>query len=364
MESRTLLDEEFFWLTSQQAETTLARVKRAGFNVFVPVVWHGRGTAWPSQRSPKEPRWEEKLAAGALEDPLANLIKRAHALGIEVHPWFTVGLRQRDFLPQFHDEGTPPESFNIHLPAFRTFIVDLIMEVVNRYDVDGINLDYVRSGMHHCDSRNYYCDVCVSVFCRLDYKAKTGRDLRADLDAVKADLDQTAFASIAQWNGAAMNEIVRTLSSKIRAAKPRLILSVDTHATYEWVAFQGANAVKWANQEWIDVIYHMEYDPLSKFRWPMIRRAESQLKDPSKLVLLVGNYDTSLFNKSTIWSRSARDTVEVMKVSQDFRKNGNGPGLYVYSYLSDQQIEALRAQVFTQPAQPSWVRHASQARLN
>jgi uncharacterized lipoprotein YddW (UPF0748 family) len=352
-ESRAIFDEGFSWLTPEQADKVLERVRRAGFNVFVPVVWHGRGVAWRSQRAPKEPRWAE-AKVDEKHDPLAYLIARAHRMGLEVHPWFTVALRQRDFLAEFHDEGTPKESFNIHLPAFREFIVELMLEVVRKYEVDGINLDYVRSGMSECSSRNYYCDVCVSRYCIEDYRRKTGRNLRDDMDAVITRVDPRAYQSIGAWNGAAMDAIIETFSRKARALKPNLVISVDTHATYEYVLFQGANAVKWANDGWIDVVFHMEYGPLEAFRWPLIRRAVEQLKNPDQLVLLVGNFEASRLNKENVWPREAKAVVELVRRSQSFRPNGNGAALYEYAYLTDAQIELLREGPFKGAASSSW----------
>jgi uncharacterized lipoprotein YddW (UPF0748 family) len=352
-ESRVILDENFDWLTRDTADNVLARIKRAGFNVFVPVIWHGRGTAWPSTRAPKEPRWED-TPHDAEHDPLAYLIRKAHQLGVEVHPWFTVALRQRDFLPQFYDTGTPKEAFNIHLPEFRQFITDLMLEVVNRYDVDGINLDYVRSGMSDCSSRNYYCDVCLSDYCARDYQKRSGNDLRHDMNAVRATTDPAAYAGIAAWNGAAMDDIISHFSASARAIKPKLIISVDTHAGYPWTVFQGADAIKWANKGWIDVLFHMEYGAFEKFRWPLIHEAIAKLSDPDQFVLLVANFEVSRFNKGNVWARDAKLVLQLVEYSQKFRPSGNGAALYQYAHLTDEQIELLRRGPFKLPATPNW----------
>jgi Glycosyl hydrolase-like 10 len=357
IESRIILDEDFSWLTRDEADRLLSRISKAGFNVLVPAVWHGRGVSWPSKLAPIEPRWANK-APISTDDPLKYLIERAHGMGIEVHPWFTVGLRQRDFLHAFYDDGTPREAFNIHLPAFRKYIVDVIMEVVNRYDLDGVNLDYVRSGMNECNSRNYYCDVCVSKFCVADYREKTNRDLIQDMALVKQKLDKTAFGSIADWNGRAVEEIVHTLRNKINSTKPHIVLSVDTHAGYDWVRFQGANAIKWANDGAIDLILHMEYDKFHKFRWPLINSAVKALHDPRKFVLMVGNYDHATWNKDNVWPRDAMETADLVRYSQKFKSNSNVAALYSCSTFTDEQSKAIRTSVFFYPAAPGWLKHS------
>jgi uncharacterized lipoprotein YddW (UPF0748 family) len=48
LESRAIFDESLSWITEVAAHNVCQRIKRAGFNVLMPNVWHGRGTAWPS----------------------------------------------------------------------------------------------------------------------------------------------------------------------------------------------------------------------------------------------------------------------------------------------------------------------------
>lgn len=103
---RIIFEEDVLaWTTKQGVDELLMRIKTAGFNAFSPVVWHGRGTTWPSIFA----EWDYWLKAYPKQgyDPLKYLIDRAHELGIEVHPWFTLTLREGEFLPQFAPSGTP-----------------------------------------------------------------------------------------------------------------------------------------------------------------------------------------------------------------------------------------------------------------
>ena len=101
---RAILDETFqFWTTREAADRTLSRIKEAGFNVYIPVVWYGAGTTWPSRLAPWDPALSAQAATGF--DPLRYVIEKAHVLGIEVHPWFTVVLRRSDLFPEFALQG-------------------------------------------------------------------------------------------------------------------------------------------------------------------------------------------------------------------------------------------------------------------
>jgi len=144
LETRAIFDEDILWATSRNAtDTILDRIRRAGFNVYVPCVWHGKSAYYDSQIASADPKVRQRIMSG--DDPLAYLIQRAHSLGIEVHPWFTVVYRDTDQMRYFYDAGTPDKAFNVHNEAFRRFIRELMLDVVRRYDVDGINLDYIRA---------------------------------------------------------------------------------------------------------------------------------------------------------------------------------------------------------------------------
>ena len=67
-------------------------------------------------------------------------MKRAHALNILVYPWFTVVRREDNAHPESAEAGTPQNAYDVHQPGFRTFAAQLILDVVARYDIDGVNL--------------------------------------------------------------------------------------------------------------------------------------------------------------------------------------------------------------------------------
>ena len=143
-ENRVIFDPDIMWSTSKKAtDTILEKVKAAGFNTYVPYVWHGRGTYFNSKTAHLHDKLTKSLDGSY--DPLKYLISKAHSIGIEVHPCIVVTRREDDKYPQYYDHGTPKNAYNVHLPEFRHFIHNLLMEVVSNYDVDGVNLDYIRT---------------------------------------------------------------------------------------------------------------------------------------------------------------------------------------------------------------------------
>jgi len=338
-ESRAILDEKFNWLTQSDADRTLARIKQAGFNVYIPCVWHGRGAAWPTDLAPKEPLWEKKYKSNF--DPLAYLITKAHQMGIEVHPWFTVVVNQNNAHPEYADKGTPEKAYNIHIPEFRKYIVKLIIDAVKKYDLDGVNLDYVRS-----------MGICDSKYCIEDYWLKYNRHLLDDIKKMSKDRWGNAAQTISLWNGKAISEIVQNVSIEVKKIKPNIVISVDTVAGLREFELQGANGVEWANKGWVDVIYHMDYQPKNKkINTVFLDRGYQGLIDPDKLVLLVGNFS---IQNNKAQPRSENTVAEVLRYSKGLRPDGNGVALYQYHFLTDYQVKKLSTGVFKQTTNTNW----------
>lgn len=325
-EVRVILDEDFYWVTKKGADEVLERVKAAGFNVFVPCVWHGRGVTWNSKFKFREPRWEKVRKTG--HDPLEYLITKAHSMGIEVHPWFTVSLRQREFLSEYYDDGTPESSFDMHKPEFREFITSLVAEVVENYQVDGINLDYIRT-RGNCDS-----DYCVK-----NYAEHGFGDLKNDLSVLK--MGNKEWKKVAAWNAIAIDDVVATVSKLVREKKPHLVLSVSSHAGMQWLKGQGTNSVKWANEGLIDLILHIEYSDIPKIRLNLWNKALSELNDHRKIVMMVGNYEKSALDKSNVWPRDANKVNALFSYSLKKNPSAVGYALYEYRFLSSDQIKVL-----------------------
>ncbi|MGA9118370.1 MAG: family 10 glycosylhydrolase [Bacteroidota bacterium] len=101
-------------------------------------------------------------------DPLAYLIDQAHAAGIEVHAWFNVfKIHSNNSVPVSEDHPLrkfPQWSFRYQgedwmdpgYPGVRNYTAGVILDLVRKYDIDGINLDYMRyPGSDVPDDRSY-----------------------------------------------------------------------------------------------------------------------------------------------------------------------------------------------------------------
>jgi uncharacterized lipoprotein YddW (UPF0748 family) len=335
-ERRVLFDEDLEWATSEAAtERILSQVLAAGFNVFIPCVWHGEGSAYPTPLVAPDARVAARVAAGS--DPLAYLLERAHALGIEVHPWFTVARRESTRMAQYYAAGTPEGAYDVHNPAFRAFIVKLMLDAVRRYPVDGLNLDYIRS-----------MGVCASDACREDYDRRFGRSLRIDL--ALADVPGGKRDTLEAWNAQAVGAIVREISAQARSLRPGLAISVDAHPLNRDLLLQGQDSVGWERAGWIDAIFNMDYR--KRLDVETAQRAAGRLAVPARMTMLVSTFD--LVDGRPV----ARDPGLLVGYVELARRLWPGSGIAFYhrKQLTDAQAKALRESVFAEAAQASWPR--------
>jgi uncharacterized lipoprotein YddW (UPF0748 family) len=145
--------------TEQQSslKKIVADLRAAHFNTILFQV-RARGDAY--YRSSYEP-WAENLT-GMLGkdpewDPLAFLLGEAHKAGIEVHAWFNV-YKIRGQLPVGQSIPVHPARqfaawvYDVDgegwvdpgVPEVRDYLLRVALELVRRYDVDGINFDFIR----------------------------------------------------------------------------------------------------------------------------------------------------------------------------------------------------------------------------
>jgi uncharacterized lipoprotein YddW (UPF0748 family) len=315
------------WMTKAAADSTLERIKEAGFSVYVPCVWHGRGVSWPSRYAPWDPALGDQPGPGY--DPLAYLIGKAHAMGLEVHPWFTLVLRQAELFPDLALPGKDSSgngAFDVHNARFRHTIADLVAEVVERYPVDGVNLDYVRAVI-----------LCQTEPCAQEYRQRYGRDLVRDARLLR--MSATVVPTLVEYQREAVTAMVKAISGRIRDRKPAILLSIDA-APDEFPVEQGQDGIGWANSGLIDVIFKMDYGPTINVS--LMESIRARLTDPDRLTLLAGNYDML---DGTARPRDAAVLQDLVVRAQQ-RWPGTGIALYLFGMLSNEQMRSLKAGPF------------------
>lgn len=243
------------------------RAQASGFNTLLVQV-RGRGDAY------YQSRWEPPppgLAISPDFDPLAVMIQAAHARGIAVHAWLnTMVLANQDSLPTDprHLLFTRPDLLAVpyalarslydldpHDPRYRAaiqkyeqdnrdhvegfylspaapetkeHIYSLWMDVLDRYDVDGLNFDYVRyPAPDHDYSRISLQRFKLWLLPQLS-DAERGRYAALEGDPlVYADSFATKYND---FRRAQISETVERIYYGVKKRKPHVTVSADVFA--------------------------------------------------------------------------------------------------------------------------------------
>ncbi len=164
--------------TRARLATAIKDLRKLNFNTIYPVVWNWGYTTYPSKVAKRifGSSFMPKESAGLLinrkltnteglegRDVLKEMVTQGHKQGITVIPWFEFGFMlpattdpagsdfaklHPDWLTQKQDGGTiwkegkdPRVWLNPFKPEVKKFVIDLVVEVVKNYDVDGIQFD-------------------------------------------------------------------------------------------------------------------------------------------------------------------------------------------------------------------------------
>jgi uncharacterized lipoprotein YddW (UPF0748 family) len=244
----------------------LVRTARAqGFNTLLVQV-RGRGDAYYT--SALEPRAEELVRQPASFDPLATVIREAHAAGLRVHAWINTNLvssaadlplarthivyRHPEWLMVPREIAQDVAKLDPTNPAYvgkiarwtrgesdlieglytspidagaaaHTFAV--ITDIANHYDLDGVHLDYIRYPNDQFD----YSRFAIAAF-RATMRPHLAPALRAAVDAQDA-IDLFAYPDRFpnEWKvfrRERLTAMVTRISEALRASHPSLTLTL------------------------------------------------------------------------------------------------------------------------------------------
>jgi uncharacterized lipoprotein YddW (UPF0748 family) len=145
--------------TAQQKAELIAILDRAAALKMNAVIFQVRPACDAFYQSSLEP-WSEYLtgvqgrAPSPYYDPLAFAITEAHRRGLELHAWFnpfrahhfqSVGPISNNHISRTHPEYVRSYAKYLWLdpgdPAARDYSLRVVMDVLKRYDVDGIHFD-------------------------------------------------------------------------------------------------------------------------------------------------------------------------------------------------------------------------------
>jgi uncharacterized lipoprotein YddW (UPF0748 family) len=225
------------WLTNIDSDVLFSRDKLANaiaqlaqlnFNTLYPTVWNWGYTLYPSDVAQREIGIALDPAPGLQRrDILKETIQQGHEKGLAVIPWFEFGFmapadselakRHPQWLTQRRNGETVWVEGGVHnrvwlnplRPDVQNFLTDLIVEIVQNYDIDGIQFD---------DHFGYPSDFGYDSFTVNLYKQEhNGQEPPADFKNPEW----------IRWRAGKITDYMKQLFAAIKAAKQEVIVSLS-----------------------------------------------------------------------------------------------------------------------------------------
>ncbi len=261
----------FHYRAADDVRQIMERCAELGCNT---VFWQVRGEGTVSYPSKIEPWGREFRFADPGFDPLALAVQEAHKRGLRIEAWFNVMPGWRGVAPPPMPEQlyhAHPDWFMVDAagrrqplskdyvilnpcrPEVRRHIVSLVDEIVSRYDVDGIHLDYVRYAWDGAKAakQSYPRDGRTLAL----YYRETGK---------RPDDDTRAWDG---WRANQLTRVVDEIRQTVSRRRPGATLTAavwrnPTPGYYDYLQ----NSVAWLRAGLVDALMPMAYtDKLGDF---------------------------------------------------------------------------------------------------
>lgn len=249
----------------QQLADILAAHQKTGINAVMFQVRPAADAFYAKSREPWS-RWltgKQGQAPDPAFDPLEFAITEAHKRGIELHAWFNPYRATMDgrfnLLSPNHITNTKPEWFMVYggiklfnpgIPEVREYIVKVILDVVDNYDIDGVHMD------------DYFYPYAIA-----------GQKIN---DAEAYQQYGSEFNDIRDWRRDNVNKLIKMMADSVHKHKPRIKFGIspfgiwanksqnpegsDTRGGDSYYSLF-ADTRKWIKEGWLDYINPQLYWP-------------------------------------------------------------------------------------------------------
>lgn len=241
-------------------QAMLDSLKALGMNAVIVQVRPAADAFYPS---PKEP-WSEWLtgvqgkAPEPYYDPLAFMIEAAHKRNMEFHAWLNpyravFDTDSSSIVPEHITQQKPEwffqygkkKYFNPGVPEVRNYIVEVIADLVQRYDLDAVHFD------------DYFYPYHIA-------------NVPFEADTATFRTYANGFTSINDWRRHNVNVLIESVHKTLRTLKPKVKFGISPFAvwrnrkddkrgseteagqpTYDYLY---ADVRKWLQKGWIDYV--------------------------------------------------------------------------------------------------------------
>jgi len=293
---------------SQRAElrTLLDHAVAVGLNAVILHVRLAGDALYPTNYAP----WSAYLSGTSgvgpapIYDPLSFAVAQAHARGLQLHAWFNPF---RAMLPIFAGKAASTHVTRAHPdwiikygsqtwidpgnPAARKYVLETILDVVKRYDVDGVHID---------DYFYPYRETRTFVRRVKKKRVRVTREITfADNKSWQRYGAAKGWTNRDGWRRSNIDDFVRSLYQSVKATKPAVLVGISPFGIWRSGTPAGvtgldafseiyADARRWLTEGWVDYLAPQLYwevsgvqdrfraldswwrtqNPLGRFIWP------------------------------------------------------------------------------------------------
>ncbi|MBN1351649.1 family 10 glycosylhydrolase [candidate division KSB1 bacterium] len=251
------------------------------------VLWQVRQNGTVYYESSFEPWGSYAGSRNPGYDLLAYAVEEAHKRGLELHAWFNV-FKCPSMVPGApayeHPEWVCTDMNGEFMTAYRClspgmaevreYLLKLVMEILRKYDIDGIHFDYIRWNEYSTDDmqsnlspedelEGWDGEFLAEKLARSSLLSASNRYI-FDIEHPYSDGVPAGFRYSDEWRRWCVTEFVRVAHDSIQAVKPWVRLSVAALGKYRWTSWQGfgyvfQDAALWFNEGFIDQLTPMHY---------------------------------------------------------------------------------------------------------
>ncbi|MTJ06265.1 MULTISPECIES: glycoside hydrolase family 10 protein [unclassified Anabaena] len=272
-----------------KVQEAVTKLRQLNFNTIYPVIWNSGYVMYPSNVAKRLEIQPFVFRGLDGHDILEDLIEKSHRQNLLVIPWFEFGfmapptselaINKPEWFTQKRDGSQTSISaagevkwLNPFHPEVQQFITDLLVELTNKYDLDGIQFDDHMSLPHEFG----YDQYTVALYTK-ETKKSPPTDPR-DPEWVN-------------WRANKITDFMVRLNQTIKQIKPKLIFSVSPNYYDFAYKFQLQDWLNWVRLNIVDELIVQVYrDNLNDFSSKLSRPEMEEVKQiiPTGIGIMAG----------------------------------------------------------------------------
>ncbi|MFW5736131.1 MAG: glycoside hydrolase family 10 protein [Halanaerobium sp.] len=335
-----------FWLDSGTLAKTGGRsglqemldlAEKANLNVIFPETFYkGLSIIPDNDLFTQDPRFEEWDG-----DPLKILLEEAEKRNMEVHPWVwvfnenTSGSPGRilEKNPEWANKNKKGEVVSYHNSTWlsparedvKEFLQKRYAYLVKNYELDGINLDYIRFPEEYRGSFGYD-QKSVEKF-----KAEYGKD------PFKISSGSSDFSLWNRYRENLITEMVRETSSKLKEIDSDLLISADVIPGRQEARYRALqNWSLWLEEDYLDFVLPMTYTE------NLFSELSSWIQEDRRKI------DSPLYAGVSVFKLTPDQVIEQLEEINKINTNGNS--LFAAAHLTEKDFQTLAEGIYSTEA--------------